>query len=440
MPPRILLIAGTELCTYLQENIRTLDLDAEITFQEYKTMESLPALYREKAPGYDGVCVTGFFAQEVILRTRTDHLPIRSIAAKSVEYYKEFFRLLNADRQMDFSRVVLDSDLWRQPAQEGGVLAHFREQGLERRRMELVKSLSLEQIIAADGIVFARAQQLYTAGKIDLLICRFSSVLPLLQEAGIPHSFVYPGVENIENTLNLLCNDIKLQKKSSALPAVIFIASPSLPQNGAFEISEDSVEMQKGLLEFTHQQELDLMIQKAVGGYEAFTTQHAVQSITQDFTTCQLQRYLYSRTGMQIYVGYGIGRTLLQARANALQACQLAAAAGKSYVVDENGGVIGPLDSNATLRVEGGARPSVLAAAQSSGLSVSTIQRILSVTELLGTRELTSQQLAQAMQMTVANANRFLNALKKGGCAEIVSEKRPLTKGRPSKVYRIFID
>ena len=110
MPPRIVLIAGTELCTYLQENIRTLDLDAEITFQEYKTMESLPALYREKAPGYDGVCVTGFFAQEVILRTRTDHLPIRSIAAKSVEYYKEFFRLLNADRQMDFSRVVLDSD------------------------------------------------------------------------------------------------------------------------------------------------------------------------------------------------------------------------------------------------------------------------------------------------------------------------------------------
>lgn len=62
----------------------------------------------------------------------------------------------------------------------------------------------------------------------------------------------------------------------------------------------------------------------------------------------------------------------------------------------------------------------------------------LSVTEMLGTKELTTLDLASSLQVTAANANRFLNALLKSGYAEIVSEKKSYSKGRPSRIYKIL--
>ena len=74
-------------------------------------------------------------------------------------------------------------------------------------------------------------------------------------------------------------------------------------------------------------------------------------------------------------------------------------------------------------------------------LSAPTIQRIASVSQLLGSAELTTQELASAMQVTVANANRFLNALVKSGQAHIATEKRSASKGRPRRVYHLdFLD
>ena len=44
---------------------------------------------------------------------------------------------------------------------------------------------------------------------------------------------------------------------------------------------------------------------------------------------------------------------------------------------------------------------------------------------LVGSREITTQELAGALQITAANTNRFLNALQQNGFAQIVGEKSP---------------
>jgi DNA-binding IclR family transcriptional regulator len=48
-----------------------------------------------------------------------------------------------------------------------------------------------------------------------------------------------------------------------------------------------------------------------------------------------------------------------------------------------------------------------------------------SALELIGSREITTQELAGALQITAANTNRFLNALQQNGFAQIVGEKSP---------------
>lgn len=60
-----------------------------------------------------------------------------------------------------------------------------------------------------------------------------------------------------------------------------------------------------------------------------------------------------------------------------------------------------------------------------------------SALELIGSREITTQELAGALQITAANTNRFLNALQQNGFAQIVGEKKSLMKGRPSRIYRL---
>ena len=72
-----------------------------------------------------------------------------------------------------------------------------------------------------------------------------------------------------------------------------------------------------------------------------------------------------------------------------------------------------------------------------TGLSPITLQRISSALQFLGTNDVTNNELAEALQVTVANANRFLHSLMNSGHAEITDMKRSIAKGRPSRVYRI---
>ena len=53
------------------------------------------------------------------------------------------------------------------------------------------------------------------------------------------------------------------------------------------------------------------------------------------------------------------------------------------------------------------------------------------------TNIITSRELASKLDVTVVNANRVLNSLVEGGYAETTFNKSTISRGRPSKVYRI---
>ena len=73
-----------------------------------------------------------------------------------------------------------------------------------------------------------------------------------------------------------------------------------------------------------------------------------------------------------------------------------------------------------------------------TGLSAMTLQRISAAMDLLGRKELTTQELAGALQVTVANANRFMNQLQAAGAAVVVGEKKAPVRGRPTRIYEIL--
>ena len=138
-------------------------------------------------------------------------------------------------------------------------------------------------------------------------------------------------------------------------------------------------------------------------------------------------------------MGYGIGTNVIKARNNASAASRIAQRNQKSYMINQNETLIGPLEMKGASDEKNEIPASSLDDYEAYRLSVTTVQRIFSVTEMLGTKELTTQDLASSLQVTIANANRFLNALLKSGFAEITSEKKSYSKGRPSRIYKILL-
>jgi hypothetical protein len=235
-----------------------------------------------------------------------------------------------------------------------------------------------------------------------------------------------------------LLNRISLDKHTEGLPTSIMIFTQADNRRDFQEISQDSIRIQKALLEFGKNYSSNFTIHYMAQGYEILTSQMTVQKITWDFTTCQLGYYLFSTLGLNVHIGYGIGRDIVTARQNALQARKAAWDSGASCIITEEGNLI-PLQVRPSPRQVAGQGDGTSFLVDRTGLSPITIQRIRSALQFLGTNDVTNQILAEALQVTVANANRVLNALVKSGNAEIVETKKGLAKGRPSRVYRISL-
>lgn len=441
MPSKIGLIGTKLLFPYILQAAEGLDCD--ITPLEYQRMSDLSQLYRSCRDQFDGFAITGNIAKEVILRGRgDDDKPLRSISGLSVEYYQEFFRLISEDRSIDFSRIKLDSSLWlpgRGPQSAEDFLR--RRMYVEKKQVELARTLPLEQLEQADEIILRNARQALANDEMDLVVCRFSTAYQILRQAGIPCSFVYPDPDNILDTMTRLLQDIQLDQLSGSLPAVICLTSQSLQSDPLSDVNPDSVGVQKCLLEFDQEYTTGFLIKRAAAGFEIYTTQQAARRITNNFSTCPLRKYLFSRLGLDIQVGYGVGRDIMRARSHALDACAASRRDGHSYAVLQDGNLIGPLDLQGSPGPRTDVLPQASQVAEIAGLSAPTIQRITSVSQLLGSTDLTTQELANAMHVTVANANRFLNALVKSGQAHIATEKRSASKGRPRRVYHLdFLD
>ena len=64
-------------------------------------------------------------------------------------------------------------------------------------------------------------------------------------------------------------------------------------------------------------------------------------------------------------------------------------------------------------------------------LSSETILKVIGVMQTYGTAEITSQELMDALHISLRTANKFLSNLEKNGYAQVAGLKRSGNKGRP---------
>lgn len=445
MKQKIAVLAPKHFCEYIQSMLSFYHLDfskkCELHFYKYEHQTELAPLYDRLYEEMDGFCVTGNFSVH-ILHTLAKHpmKPIQSISAKSTDFFKEFFRLLNENRNLDLNRIVIDTFLWSGESSSRTIQDFISaDRRLVDIREKILNHMSIDEIINAENLVLDQAQKLWAEKTIDHIVCRLASAYPLLQQNDIPCSFAYPACDTVVDAIEILTSQIALSEIEKGLPAVICITSDELQKDFISGLNINSLNLQQAILEFDRTYTTGFVLKQSTNGYEIYTTRQVIQDITHHFTSCSLTDYIVSHFNIQAQIGYGIGQDVMRARYNALEACSIAKRQKESYLIMADGTLVGPLNSQNVLNISNSTSSSILEAAENSGLAVSTIQRILSVEKLLGTNELTTQDLASSLQVTVANANRFMNALVKGGCAQVISQKKSHSKGRPSRIYRILI-
>ena len=437
MPLQVALISSPEYCTYIQNLEKDLSLPYTLDYIPYSNSADLPGLFDSLIAKYDAFCTTGAAPKQIIKRTHPDlEKPIVAITESTSEFYRILLKLLYEDRNCDFSQILFDDSLWLENqclTTADDYVSGFLEYD-EKRRSDDVSALTLEQLIDVENIIAQRASTLQAEGKLKLVVCRHSQAYSILQRKGIPSLLVYPSPGNIYSSLRHLGDTLSFLRMEKNLPAVIFVSSPELRETGLEDVTLKGVNLQKCLLDFDQSNASGMLIKRSGGGLELYTTQLAVQHLTQQLTRCTLRSHIMGQLGQQVEIGYGIGVNLMEAREHAIQAAKSSQQDGQSYLVDEDGRLCGPILSEEARTAED---TQLQQAAKASGLSVLTLQRIRSATELLGRRDITTHELAKALQVTVANANRFVNQLQSAGFATVVAERKAANRGRPSRIYHI---
>ncbi|UWD49721.1 hypothetical protein NYR90_05660 [Clostridioides difficile] len=435
---KIAIITTEFLKKFVENSIKKLNINAEVEIYIYKNFSHVGDLYLEIEDKFDGFAVSGPIPKEAITKKAgTIKKPLVDFGTDLQSYYDMFLKLIFKYNTLDFSRAYFDLMDWADNPKD---ISYYLSSGTFGDLMcsinESASKMSLTDIAELEKNIAKKHVKLWNEGKIDFSTTRFSSIVPMLQDAGVNFHFIYPDINLLKNTFNELIKDIHLHRMKVNQPAVIYITAKDT------NYDDYIVDKIYKILNTIKKDKLtDFIIEKSGNSFKIFTKCDTIKLLTKDFTICYIKEFIENSIDFKVCVGYGIGNDIKQAMSNAISANKESKInpLNYSFLVNENYETIGPLLCDKLLTVSNKVTPHINTIAKTSKLSTLTIQRIISVTEILQRDEVTPKELSSCLNVTVRTANRFLSSLLKSGNATILYEKQNSTKGRPERVYKLFI-
>lgn len=433
MSEKIGLITSHYLYTPTKESIKRLGLEDSTLIAAYDDFSHIAQVYDAMADKVGGFLVSG---QSAMLSIRlSEHAVTRPMISFQVDepsLYKTILRLFLSKRTQRPERVVLDFLL---PLGKGYTVREYIEwpnsHDIEKEINDFVRKAGISGPDGIEELTFRLLTDLWKRDAFDLVICQYSSLIPRLEEQGIPYVYPFLSDRQVEKLIQDLQVRVELEKLRSNLPASVLAAS-RLPSRLT---EEGEKAMEKALQSYFKSHMLECLLQPCPEGLAAATTLQAVRYFTRRDTS-GLESYLQERLPFEVSVGYGVGGTAQEALSNARTALHEARLYGGSFMKDETGALMGPLAAPQPAVTEGSGQ-TVGQVAKACGLSPQTVQKLMAGVRMSGVDKITSQELSQRLGSSLRNANRILNCLEQGGYARVVYTQTPNAKGRPGKVYEL---
>lgn len=418
------------------ERLERQDIGCETLLLTYKSFACLPELYDQYAEKVDGFLVSGQVTQAAIeAKKHAVRKPVIYFQADTAELYKSILSYLLGHPGADINRIILDFLL---PLKGGGsaekLLCEMELPVLEAQVSAWIGRMELGQLERLEASIAERIIALWTAGKVDIVICLYSSIAPLLREHKIPYDC--PRVEDTHllDLIHRLQMKIELERLRAHMPVAVSI-SPC-----GKSASEHMDALHQYLRRFLHENLLECVLQEDAECCYIFTTVSVMHYLTDHCRSCKLSACLERELPFPASVGYGVGSDISRAMLNAQVARKEAEFSGRSFIRSERGELIGPLGTEKPLIIRCQNVQNAGEIAKRCGLSTLTIQKVAASMRQSGSSKVTNQELANRFGGTIRNANRILNRLVDGGYAQVVYVQAANSKGRPVKVYEIMLD
>lgn len=408
--------------------------DCATTVVPYDNFSQIPGLYRKYENECDAVFISGVSAQRVLeIHCGDIGKPLVAFQVDSDALHRDILRFAVEKQSLDFGRVAMDFLL---PFEQSYSVADFLAIGdiqtvFSRNREWMHDRQFMNE--DAEELILRQITELWEQGRIDCVICMYSSNIPKLQELGIPCRCPFLSDSHLQRLIKDTLVKIELKYLYDNHPAIIQIFPTNSRQleNGERELLEKKVKA------YLQENLIDCVVQSTEACCTVISSLRVIRFLTDDFRSCRICNFLRRELNFAVTAGYGIGSTISHAMNNVQIASREARLLEQPFAMESNGNLIGPMDSNSHTVLTQTARLGLSDIARQTSLSAMAIQKLLLILQNRGSDKLTTQELAESMNTTVRNANRIMQNLLKGGFAVPVYTQTSHSRGRPTQVYAL---
>jgi len=435
MPAKLLFITNQYFFQPTVNALSRLDLNCGTKVVTYDSFDHITQVYDQYAAAFDAVFVTGTSAKHrIVMKYPNNPKPLIAYQVDSDALHRDILHLAIETQNLDFHRIAVD---FLVPLDNGFSVVDFLHldsmESVLRQNDHLTELAESQDHSDIEQIILSRILDLWERKEIDMVLCLYASIVPTLQERGIP--FRCPFIS--DGHLNRLINDalikIELNRLHESHPAIIQI----FPRHTDSSSEAQLAQIQTQLQQYAHSNLIDWVLQNTGNCCTVISTMQLLRFLTSDFQNCQISSYLAEHLDFPVTVGYGVGTTISHAMNNVQMASKEAKIVGRSFVMDSNGTLIGPLNSEKRMVIPSHSLPNVGELAKRCNLSAMTIQKLVTITRSSGSDKITTHELARHLDTTVRNANRIVLNLCKGGVARSVYTQTSHSRGRPIQVYEL---
>ena len=410
----------------IEEEMRSVCQFRFLTISNFRETKDV---YLKNLGMVDGFVISGRFLYESIDKECLDtKVPTHILQDNENLLYRELFRLLVTEPELDISRIYVDYAY---------IIDSFSE--FQKYLTHEGKPVNSNDFFERVETMLENHITLWEEKKTDLSITAFGHFVPELKKHGVRYILIRPTLENVKETITEIINEITILKLKNQRSVVACLSMETAQSPAIEQLQELKDLVSKFLLSVN----LADTAQISEGYVRLYTTYGSFMKITSDAHNCTLLEYLGESVSETVKIGWGSGHEYYQANENATKAYRQAKAftGSCSFFINEDQKVIGPMKSMNVIQFSEQGNPEIIALAKSMGINNINLQKIISYAEIMRTNKLSSEDVAQCLSMTVRGANRILNKIEEKNYVQTVFEKRDNNKGRPKKYYELlFLD
>ncbi len=425
---RIGIIGSSFSITKIKKAVASLKGNCEFSFMECNYIDDIIDTYEKHCTFFHAIIFSGILGiQEVMSEKYPDpKIPVYYIELPESDFYKKLFEIVKTNRNLDLSRIFIDFLNKTNNFYDLHTVLNAEEFPIicDDKRFDLQFNEIIELHIS-----------LWREKKIDLSITYIGTIADKLRQEGIPTVFLYPSEKSILQQIIARITDLQLFYLKDLQPCIGVISIDKSDRSKNLEMKK--LLLHKELLEFTKNKSVFIIQENDI--FEIIISYKDLSKITKNFTCSLLEENLQQKLNFKVNIGWGIGTDLHKVKQNAKNANKEVSVKfpGSSFIITDENKIIGPLGEAFCNSYSNISNTEMFEKSKVSGITNLQIQKVMSVLEKLHSNNLSSDDLAFYLGVTVRTANRILNKLEKQGIAKITYTKQDKLRGRPKKNYTI---